>query len=372
MASGLIGKPLAEKQVTTLDVAPSTLTGSNMAPGVLDRVTTFTTGSYVLSSANCGLVLLNASGGNITLTTPSSVSQSAPPLWFKFIRIDGVPTNTVTVNRYGTDVYDGAYTSFTMNPLDSYSIESDLSTGYRTTVKPGGYPTGALQHFAQSRVPNGFLFCDGTAYSRTTYPNLFNVLNYSSTVTITISSPAVINWSGHTLRGNDPVMFTTTGMLPTGLNPSTTYWVVPSSIVAGVSFQVCGTAPGNTAVVTTGSQTGTQTCINSPWGYGDGSTTFNVPDLRGDFMRGLDTTYSIDGYRAMGSLELDQMQGHIHGIITSNSFGSASQPAAGSGTTNAPVYNAMNDPYTDGTNGTPRVGAETRPRNVATLICIKY
>jgi hypothetical protein len=34
--------------------------------------------------------------------------------------------------------------------------------------------------------------------------------------------------------------------------------------------------------------------------------------------------------------------------------------------------NAVRAPISDGTNGTPRIATETRPRNIALLACIKY
>lgn len=39
-----------------------------------------------------------------------------------------------------------------------------------------GVPTGTVHAFAGSSVPSGYLFCDGSAVSRTTYANLFAVI----------------------------------------------------------------------------------------------------------------------------------------------------------------------------------------------------
>lgn len=55
--------------------------------------------------------------------------------------------------------------------------------------------------------------------------------SYSSTVTIgtatmTIASPCVVTFTSHGLTLNDSIQFTTTGALPTGLLPSTTYYVI--------------------------------------------------------------------------------------------------------------------------------------------------
>lgn len=61
--------------------------------------------------------------------------------------------------------------------------------------------------------------------------------------------------------------------------------------------------------------------IGTTYGVGDGSTTFNIPDLRRMFIRGVDAT------RSVGSIEQDQNKSHSHtGSISSagNHFHSAS------------------------------------------------
>lgn len=83
--------------------------------------------------------------------------------------------------------------------------------------------------------------------------------NLTSTVTITIASPGVITWNAHGLHNNAPVVFTTTGALPTGLTAGTTYYVVST---AANTFSVA-TAPGGAAINTSGTQSGTHTATNT-------------------------------------------------------------------------------------------------------------
>lgn len=113
--------------------------------------------------------------------------------------------------------------------------------------------------------------------------------------------------------------------------------------------------------------------IGTTYGAGDGSTTFNIPDLRGEFLRSWDDSRGIDSARAIGSLQLDAMQGHRHGYQAAGGGGSSGGDYLKnvSGTTTQGT-DALGYPITDGTNGTPRTGAETRPRNIALLACIKY
>ncbi|AQX28406.1 MULTISPECIES: phage tail protein [unclassified Bartonella] len=52
--------------------------------------------------------------------------------------------------------------------------------------------------------------------------------------------------------------------------------------------------------------------IGEVWGKGDGTTTFNVPDFRGMFLRGLDSERGIDKNRVLGSEQKDSFESHTH------------------------------------------------------------
>ncbi len=83
----------------------------------------------------------------------------------------------------------------------------------------------------------------------------------TATVTITIASPGVVTWTNHGFTTACPVVFTTTGTLPTGITSGAVYYVVPSS-VATSTFQIATTlanALAGTSVNTSGTQSGTQT-----------------------------------------------------------------------------------------------------------------
>ena len=54
--------------------------------------------------------------------------------------------------------------------------------------------------------------------------------------------------------------------------------------------------------------------IGTTFGAGDGPTTFNLPDLRGEFIRGFDDGRGVDSGRVLGSSQTDAFQGHWHNL----------------------------------------------------------
>ncbi len=85
---------------------------------------------------------------------------------------------------------------------------------------------------------------------------------------------------------------------------------------------------------------------------------FRVPDLRGLMLRGVG---SPSGGTAvtLGGFQDDQMQGHIHSYTSHQGATQANTGGAAYG----PTASNTGSPITDGTNGTPRLGTETRGKN---------
>lgn len=77
----------------------------------------------------------------------------------------------------------------------------------------------------------------------------------SATVTISNASPAVVTWSSNGLPNGTPVVFTTTGALPTGLTAGRVYYVIERTSGA---FQVSEDLDG-APVVTSSAGSGTHT-----------------------------------------------------------------------------------------------------------------
>lgn len=109
--------------------------------------------------------------------------------------------------------------------------------------------------------------------------------------------------------------------------------------------------------------------VGTVFGAGDGSTTFNVPDLRGEFPRGWDDGRGIDAGRAFGTAQAEGFASHTHG----SGWYTTNNEAAGQGTaTSATFTNRVAVTNTPGNATTATGGTETRPRNIALLACIKF
>lgn len=149
--------------------------------------------------------------------------------------------------------------------------------------------------------------------------------------------------------------------------------------MAGNVFWHGGTSPPTGSLLCDGSAVSRTTyarlfaAIGTAHGEGDGSTTFNLPDIEGRFIRGRDNGAGRDpdaagrsaaatggnSGDAVGSVQDDELKAHTHTTPTddgvSNSAAGASNRAANS----------------NGVTGSTG-GNETRPKNIYLLPCIWY
>lgn len=116
----------------------------------------------------------------------------------------------------------------------------------------------------------------------------------SSTVTITIATPGVVTYNSHPLLANDPIVFSTTGALPTGLTAGTVYFVRNPG---ANTFEVSATS-GGASINTTGTQSGTHSV-----GRAFGTTgalfslkTGNLPALAGVLLANNSEYYAVPSH----------------------------------------------------------------------------
>jgi phage-related tail fiber protein len=94
---------------------------------------------------------------------------------------------------------------------------------------------------------------------------------------------------------------------------------------------------------------------------GDGSTTFRIPDLRGEFLRAWDDGRGVDTARAIGTWQADRLRSHTHEIEVNSTSAAGPRLATGTGASGAGTIPTV-----------AAGGAETNPRNVALLACIRF
>ena len=103
--------------------------------------------------------------------------------------------------------------------------------------------------------------------------------------------------------------------------------------------------------------------INTTYGVGDGSTTFTLPDFRGEFIRGLDDGRGVDSGRTLNVFQEGT------GVIPASDYSIYMRITNDDGT-----YSSRTHLKSTSYNG----GSDTfsyervRPRNMALLYCIKY
>ena len=219
------------------------------------------------------------------------------------------------------------------------------------------------------------------------------------------------------------------GGFPVALQSELANYAPINVIPAGTTLTFAqGTAPSgwlkaNGAAVSRTAYATLFAAIGTQFGAGDGSTTFNVPDMRGVVARGLDDGRGLDVSRVLGTYQADQFQDHGHvggntGYVSNdhshyvnlntnnagshshtagtNATGSTNGPSSGSngtqyGTSTSPnttstagdhAHNVQGSTggisanhyhgFTVGAANSGSPGAETRVKNVALLYCIKF
>lgn len=140
-----------------------------------------------------------------------------------------------------------------------------------------------------------------------------------------------------------------------------TAYMTGQVVMTGRASVPTGWLECNGAAVSRATYSALFTAISTTWGVGDGSTTFNLPDMRGEFARGYDNGRGVDSGRALASNQADAYPAHTHSITAgTGSSGPTTNISVDTGNTSAPK-----------TTGSAGSGTETRPRNIAMLFLIK-
>jgi microcystin-dependent protein len=261
----------------------------------------------------------------------------------------GVP-NWITASdnggsAYAYDIYARVRYSATPLVASSFLLYENQVQG--NTATPGadstwllisgeanGVPTGTIIDFAGATAPGGYLACDGSAVSRTTYVTLFAALTQLQTGTLTNTSASVTGLS------STAQMYAGMPIEGTGVPASTTILSVDS----GTSITMSNAATAG----------GAQSLRFFNWGNGNASTTFNVPSLNrkitvasGGSPSSPAFTGSVlgqTGGEEVHTMTTSELVAHSHHTFSSTSGGTSENSPAAS-------RNSPNDAGTSSTTG---------------------
>ncbi|EJP05159.1 hypothetical protein J9305_04665 [Leptospira interrogans] len=268
-------------------------------------------------------------------------------------------------------------------PADGDLIDEEVDRQYENDQYLKDRIDLAESNFLATQIPLGgiiednlnitstsnFKEANGQSISRISFSVLWNLVKRS--ITGIVPTTDRISCANHGCIEGQLVKFSFTGG---GVSALVNYYVRNPTTN---DFQISSTATGSILDLTS-SQTG-EMIINVEYGFGDGSTTFNVPDRRGIFARGA----GVHGARgkaaggnydggAVGYAGNDMMFDHRHNFTYNNPFGIiggvGSYWLSGGGTNAGNTNLVILEPITDGVNGTPRTGNETTPAYIA----VKY
>lgn len=187
--------------------------------------------------------------------------------------------------------------------------------------------TGMIADFPAIEPPTGWLECDGSVISTTTYSGLFAVMAKTS--------------SGTRTNGNAVVT-----SIPDTSKFKSGYYIFGTGIAAGTTIL---SVDSSTQITMSGnaSSSGTSSFFVSPWAMNTGTITLPDFTTAGRFRRSRNASTKI------GDLQADQNQAHTHSLSVS---GTTSSDGAHTHTVN------ISDPgHTHSNNGGNQIGSGANP-----------
>lgn len=144
---------------------------------------------------------------------------------------------------------------------------------------------------------------------------------------------------------------------------------VPSGAVSAFAMETApsGWLSADGTAVSRATYANLFSAIGTTYGAGDGTTTFNLPDLRGEFIRGFDDGRGVDSGRTFGSAQADEFKSHNHDMyVDVTTTGDRLTISDTAGTDEGGLASTRGKAWMLNSGGT-----ETRPRNIAMNYCIK-
>jgi microcystin-dependent protein len=331
------------------------------------------------AAANTASSTLNVGLGANTIKRATGADLSAGDL----------PANTVA-----EFVFDGAYWQYVN--FQGFSATSTTNNTYTLTL-PFAIDSGAVNALVASFSPAITALADGDLMK----VKLGTSITGPATIAINaISAKNLVRPDGTPLRGGDLVAGQEMILMFDGTNVQ-----VVSSLAPNVTFVTgtvhmwptetvpAGTLECNGAAINRIAYAKLFALIGTIYGSGDGTTTFNLPEMRGLFIRGWDHGSGVDtdaatrlasGTGGVTGNHVGTKQGGAAGpvAITGAAFTGTFTPPLRDGSIGGLNFLTTGDPT--GTNGTTGVisgtlnvsgnsgAAETRPKNISLMYVIAY
>lgn len=258
-----------------------------------------------------------------------------------------------------------------MAQLDSANTFTDDIT-FEQAVHVGGAAdfAGAVSFDVAPTAPTPTALDNSTKLATTAYVDTHTTAltgdatgSGTSSIAVTLANSGVTAGS-YGSASQIPVMDVDVKGRVTNISTASFVTVYPGTVItfAG-STPPTGYLEANGAAVSRTTYAALFAVVGITYGGGDGTTTFNLPDLRGEFIRGWDHGRNIDTGRTLGSAQTGtsvQIQGSSPFVVriannTENPFSQGSDAGGWSS-------------YTSASSSFGYV----RPRNVALLMCIKF
>ncbi len=191
-------------------------------------------------------------------------------------------TNPVILDAAGrAKIYgDGTYRQRVTNSANNQiwdAVTASAGSGGGTTGTGDGDLVGTIKPWAGLIAPNQYVFAYGQEVSRTTYSVLFTAITLQQSITCSAGSPTATGFSD-------------TSQIPVVATIESICFAPGTSVISKTSTTV--TFNNNSSINTTDAN-----ARIFPYRNGNGSTTFNLPDLRGLVIAGRNNMGGIPSSR---------------------------------------------------------------------------
>ncbi len=367
---------LADGAVTTDAIADGAITADKMAPGVIPTDLLSDGSVTEIKIADGAITASKMAPGVLPSELVPDGSVTEAKITIGAVTTDKIANNAVGTNQIASNAIHGAQIA------ESSSVEVKNLTVTGTFSAPGmvaanGVPTGSIMPFAGEEAPAGWLLCDGESFKGIEYPALYSLIK-------TAYGDGTLGKDGIKIKDPYPTM------------PKDPYPTLPkdSGDVVKTVFKAAATKELFGEKILDGNSDDGKSFESSLL---DGkiiddklddtikdvirAVAFNVPDMRGMFMRGWDNGAGRDkeaadrkpakaganGGDAIGSKQSDAGRNHVH----QQAGGDVGVLSGGGGRAADGQHDAFTSLRTNGPSEGNWSKYETRPMNIYVNYIIK-